>query len=113
MGDYTEIRIRELTDMGDWPWRYIVEGLTAERFVKKWPWSRERTRRIAPSWVRLRHGLRDYSAMQISDAHALARHYRATLSPKNTEKGALRPSASVPAGAAIQGEDNHHHGERS
>lgn len=78
MATYTEVRIRELTDYGDWPWRYVVEGLTEERWAKPWPWSRSKAR-VAPSWERLRHGRCDYQPLQSSDAACLARHYRAQI----------------------------------
>lgn len=73
---YTAVRVRELGDMGDWPWRYVVEGLTAPGLRKKWPWSKNASVPVSPEWKRLRHGLRDFQPMQPSDAWKLCAHYR-------------------------------------
>jgi len=83
---YTEIRVRELGSYGDWPWRYIVEGLTAPCMEKPWPWSRTK-REVAPKWVQLRHGLREYRPCDAGDASVLADHYRSRIAadePKGT-----------------------------
>lgn len=87
MVDFTEIRVRELTSYGTWPWRYVVEGLTDERTVKRWPWSREATKIIAPEWKQLRHGLRDYRPCDDYDASVLADHYRRQASTPDALKG--------------------------
>lgn len=85
MEHYDEIRVRELTENGDWPWRFVVEGLTQARWRKRWPWSREAKVFVPGEWKRLRHGRRDYAALQFSDASALAHHYR-THHPANKDK---------------------------
>jgi hypothetical protein len=82
MRQYTEVRVRELTEHGSWPWRYIVEGLTKERWEKPWPWSRAKAP-VAPSWERLRHGTRDYRPLASHDAARLAEHYRTQIGAPN------------------------------
>jgi len=81
MADYTEIRVRELTEHGSWPWRFIVEGRTKPTERKRWPWSREATVKVHPAWVQLRHGRRDYRPCDAEDARALADHYERKLEP--------------------------------
>lgn len=87
MADYTEVRVRELTDYGSWPWRYVVEGLTKERVVKRWPWSRKATVAVAPEWERLRHGVRGLKACDECDAEVLADHYRNLLATSSDKEG--------------------------
>lgn len=83
---FSEIRVRELTDRGDWPWRYIVEGLTRPYCRKAWPWSKTKTVPVAAAWVQVPHGRRDYQPCVASDAHALAEHYRARLAAPLDER---------------------------
>lgn len=87
MAGHTEIRVRELTSYGTWPWRYVVEGLTAERTVKRWPWSRKATVTFPPEWERLRHGARGLRPLLDDDAEALADHYRSRLATPSAKEG--------------------------
>lgn len=73
---YVEIRVRELTSKGTWPWRYVVEGLRTPFWRKAWPWSKPVL--VTDEWVTLPHGEFGSLALQEHDAHALARHYRTT-----------------------------------
>lgn len=77
MGEYAEIRVRELTERGSWPWRWIVEGLKPAHMVKRWLWSRKATEEIPAEWVRLPHGVRGLRPLSFDDADALADHYEA------------------------------------
>lgn len=72
----SEYRIRELTDHGDWPWRYIVERRVEARWRKRWPWSREAKVFVPAGWEQQAHGRRGYQPLQDSDAHALLNHYQ-------------------------------------
>lgn len=71
---YSDVRVRELTSNGNWPWRFIVEGRTLPVFYKPWPWSKKERLRPA-AWVQLRHGIRDFRPCDASDASALHAHY--------------------------------------
>lgn len=72
---FTEVRVREITVRGEWPWRFVVEGLTTARMKKRWPWSRSADIPVEPAWVQLPHGVRGYRACTWSDAATLAEHY--------------------------------------
>jgi hypothetical protein len=76
MTTYLEIRSRELPKYGDWPWRYIVEGLKPGHYRKRWPWSRKLTVWVEPKWVQLPHALLRYEPCQAHDAQLLAAAYR-------------------------------------
>jgi len=75
MTKYIEVRVRELTSHGTWPWRWVVEGLTADRIVKRWPWVDVKE---TGTWVGLSHGVFGRSPVTQENADALAEHYRSS-----------------------------------
>lgn len=102
MTDYTEVRVRELETYGDWPWRYVVEGLTAPRMEKPWPWSRT-LKLVAPSWERLRHGVRDFRPCDASDASKLAAHYRKRVVAPQEDFSPFSQEAKIPTEQSDEG----------